>query len=224
MYCPHCGVLLPEGGKFCSACGRPLPRPVEVRAPAPVAVPVRGPGGKLPSCVRAALALEEGETIVSAWQAYAPGLLRAVMREENAIRPASENGYLLASDRRLHFLAPVNGAGTSFHTFRRLRYEDLTAVEAAGLGRGALVLRTEAGGERYTGLRDLDLTLRRGGDVDARDAQAVLLELVRGRVEELERSGRAVAKALPAVVRCPNCGASARGPRRPCRRCGTRLP
>jgi len=121
--------------------------------------------------------LEEGEVIVSAWQAYAPGLLRSLHEDE--VRPASENGYLLASDRSVQFLVPVNGAGTAFRAIRRLRYEDLTAVEAGGLTGNTLVLRAGEGVERYTSLRELDLTLRRGTEVRARDVQAVVLALVR---------------------------------------------
>ncbi len=55
MYCPHCGVLNPDEGRYCKSCGRPLTRanvrsPLDVKSPLPPGDPQKptGVGGPAP--------------------------------------------------------------------------------------------------------------------------------------------------------------------------------
>lgn len=178
---------------------------------------------RLPLRLRAGLALHEKEEVRSAWHAYSVGLLRQVLSRQNSILPASEVGYLVSTDSRLIFLAPLDPTGQTYRPFQDLAVEDLQTIEVSGLTRSTLLLATRNGSTaRYTALRDLDTALHRGSKVRVEDVRALLVENIKLRLSVL--GSRPDGDDLFPSAVCPHCGAGIRSPPSGgwtrCTRCG----
>ena len=78
MYCPHCGVLNPDEGRYCKSCGRSLARanvrsPLDVKSPLPPEDPQKPTGLDAPASVPSPDELMPGVIVLDRFRIIAKG-------------------------------------------------------------------------------------------------------------------------------------------------------